>query len=122
MIAFRYSDWYTPRPDWAQPAVDILTVRTEHLLYLDNPQPNPGDGSLCTVMMATSPWASLHWAKIPCDVPMRAGSAICKTIALHNGKPTIFYFFVMCRHCYIHRNNSILLMSKVYKSCRGQCR
>ena len=78
MLCCRYTDWYVPPPQWAQPAVDILTVRTEHLLFLDKLQPNLDAGLKCTVAMANSPFGSLNWAKLPCDFPLHSGAAICK--------------------------------------------
>ena len=72
-----YADWYRPPKPWQQPVVHPDTL-VGHLLQLRSPQPSADLGSLCVVMMATSPHGSLNWAKVPCDYPIYRASLICK--------------------------------------------
>ena len=56
------------------------------LLSLKLPQPAADVGSLCTVAVLSSPFASMSWAKIPCDYPMFRAGLICKKPAIKTEK------------------------------------
>ncbi len=78
-----YAEWYQPPPDWSQPAVMTdTTAGVEDLLNLKSPQPTADVGSLCSVAILTSPFASLNWAKIPCDYPIFRAGLMCKKPAV----------------------------------------
>ena len=72
-----YAEWYQPQPEWSQPPLTGDTLVTD-LLNLKLPQPAADVGSLCTVAVLSSPFASMSWAKIPCDYPIFRAGLICK--------------------------------------------
>lgn len=84
-----YADWYKPPSNGGQPAIHADT-KDAHLFQLGSGQPSADQGSLCVVMMTTSPHASLSWAKIPCDYPISKAGMICKKRA-KPGTPFISY-------------------------------
>ena len=45
---------------------------------LNNPQPDPNAGSLCSAMATYSPFESTNWIKIPCEYPIFRSGVICK--------------------------------------------
>ena len=69
-----------------------------NLLNFGHPQPSGDVGSLCIIAILNSPFASMNWAKIPCDYPMLRAGLMCKMPAMKQDQGRSFSFLSNMSH------------------------